>query len=204
MRSRLTLSNPCRPSEPVGLARAGGVVHTIETTELLVPEGLDAQTEAIHAGRAEPFQLFCARRLGIHLDGNLGVRGQVEGSAAGVDQGGDLGGLEERRCSTAKMDRLRGAPASSADDLARQGVHIPDLETCLEELATKIAVAADGAAERGCGGRDPVATSTQNRSWCLIPRAGPHDTQDLRTRLRTRPLRTGLPAGPSQIGLAGS
>ena len=86
---------PCRPSEPVSLSRAGGVVHAIETSELLVPEGLDAQAEAIHAGRAEPVQLLCARRLGIHLEGNLGVHGQVEGSAAGFDQGGDLGGVEE-------------------------------------------------------------------------------------------------------------
>ena len=88
IRSRLTLSKPARRASPTAAAGPCGVVHPPEPAELGVPEGLDTETETVDAGGADTRRSRrLVDRLRVRLQRDLGRRIDVEGRAAGVDDG---------------------------------------------------------------------------------------------------------------------
>ena len=150
--------------------RRAGAVHAVqprEALELLFPERLHAETDAIHAGAPVCREPRLGHRLGVRLHRDLAARRDVEGRRAGADDPRDLVGLEERRRPAAEVDRVRcgavrpeglpdtwrrtavghlarrAGPQACLADLQDQRVDVTHLQIRIEQPAVEVAVVAD-------------------------------------------------------------
>ncbi len=86
-------------------ARAPGIVDPPEPREHRVVERLDAEAHARHARAAVGGDLLARDALGVALDRDLGVGGEVEAAPDAVEHGGEVLRLEQRRRPAAEEDR---------------------------------------------------------------------------------------------------
>ena len=116
---------PGRAGHVKSLFGAGRGVQPAQAPQLVVPKRLDAVTEAVHTSLAERAQPVRRDGLGIGLESNLGVWSQVERAPARADDGGDFGGLEQRRRAAAEKYGVGGRSSTVPADLLQQGRDVP-------------------------------------------------------------------------------
>ena len=81
--------------------------------KLLVPKGLDTETETIDAGVSKRLQPLRGDGFRVGLERNLGVVRQRERLPARLDETLDFARLEQRRRSAAEIDRVGRRPVRS-------------------------------------------------------------------------------------------
>ncbi len=151
-----------RPEDQVGVdvveARRRGLpeggerllrrVRPAEPGEDVGGQGLDAEADPAEAGLAEPVEGFPGGRLGVGLDGDLGVRGDVE---ALPDCPQDPGQLRRRQLGggpTAEEDCLHRRAVGGGPDLLQEGLDVGHLQVVHPGMGVEVAVGAVHEAER--------------------------------------------------------
>src|SRR2546425_416358 len=144
------------PRLPRRLERGAGaarVVEAAEPREDRVVERLDTEAQPIHACRAIALELLARHALGVALDGDLGIRADVEASADSVERRRQvLGGQERGRAPTHEDGREAHprCPRERAEevDLAMERLEVAGHGPLLEGRGVEAAVAAPLRAER--------------------------------------------------------
>src|SRR5688572_14985498 len=119
-----------------------------EPPQLVVPEGLDTETEAVGARGPKTLERRRRRRFGIGFEGDLGVGREIERIAAGLDNAPELRRLEQRRRAAAKEDRVGGYRwVFETADVRDERVDIAPPQAVIVKAPVEIAVVTDGRAK---------------------------------------------------------
>jgi hypothetical protein len=123
----------------------GGAVDAPERFQVIVAKRLDAEADAVDAGRAQTAQLVAVDGPRIRLERDLGAVRQRPQVARGGEQIGDGRRREERGRPAAEEDRLDGAPRPfrarrRGAQLGDQGVGVGALRPALRRVRVEVAV----------------------------------------------------------------
>jgi hypothetical protein len=92
-----------------GLTGLGGAVATVEQTEVVVGEGLEADAEAVEKMEiAKPAEVFGGEVLGVGFEGGFLKLGEVEAAGNGVDNLAELSEGEDGGGAAAEIDGAQG------------------------------------------------------------------------------------------------
>ena len=139
-----------RPGGGHGAPRLGRRVVTPQEGERGVVQGLDAEGQAIDAGRDEVLEAGRCGRRRVGLQGHLEIGRRTPMAMHGLDHGADGGGLHERRRAAAEEEagkRAPPGPSAMEGELGQKGSAPAPLVDGSGDVGVEVAVWALGQAE---------------------------------------------------------